>query len=187
MQIPAPTFPLFPTLPAELRLQVWRDALPDHIQPALFLWKCGCWAIGLLTEYEFEYEPDNDEVNLILEFRYNVLNPIRFDNPLLSTNNEARQITLIWAAKNGFQLQQANNADYTIARRAFQPDNDTIFIPPYLWQLFLYEAVYRAYEPDLIDRNYSNCSEIYQLAIPGILFYKNTPIGLEDIFESCPY
>ncbi|CCD43952.1 predicted protein [Botrytis cinerea T4] len=41
--IAATTFPRFMSLATELWSQMWRDTLPDTIEPALYQFKIGCW------------------------------------------------------------------------------------------------------------------------------------------------
>lgn len=92
------SFVLFSSLAAELRNQIWRDALPHHIGPALYSYrKRGCWCPRQLTESEPGYIAGNDDLNLAFEFRTDLLDDDnQYHVPLFSVNREARSIVLAW-------------------------------------------------------------------------------------------
>ncbi|KAJ4422584.1 hypothetical protein N0V82_002703 [Gnomoniopsis sp. IMI 355080] len=181
------SFTLFPDLPTELRLHIWNKALPDYIPPALFSWKPRCWKIRFLMNNEPESEPNRDDLNLVLEFRHSMLGPARFHLPLVSVNNEARGIALSWAAENGIDIDQVGEKDGPVLKRAFDPESDAIYFPLDCWNDFLYEAANRAFEPDLVERNYSNRTEVYQIAVPEMLLHRGPATGLKDVFDSFPF
>jgi 2EXR family len=66
-------FPLFSSLPRELRDQIWRNAMPSELRPALYLYRKGCWRPRRLLQHEEGYDPENDEYSLSFEFRYDLL------------------------------------------------------------------------------------------------------------------
>ena len=76
-------FTLFPSLPAELRIQIWRDALPlpDKDRQALYFYKKGCWHPRHLTEADANYNPHNDELNLAFEFHHKLLDDVQLILP----------------------------------------------------------------------------------------------------------
>lgn len=87
-------FPFFSSLSAELRHQIWQDALPAKVEQALYFYKKGCWSPRHLTEADEEYDPENDELNLNFEFHCNLLDHILIEAPLSLINCEARSIAL---------------------------------------------------------------------------------------------
>lgn len=92
------SFVLFSSLAAELRNQIWRDALPHHIGPTLYSYrKRGCWCPRRLTESEPGYIAGNDDLNLAFEFRTELLDDDnQYHVPLFSVNREARSIVIAW-------------------------------------------------------------------------------------------
>lgn len=94
-------FALFPSLPAELRIQIWRDALPDKIRQALYSYKKGCWQPQRLTETDANYNPHNDELNLVFNFRHDLLDDAQLVLPYFFVNHEAHGVTLAWIHSQG--------------------------------------------------------------------------------------
>jgi hypothetical protein len=94
----ATTFPLFSSLAPELRIQIWRDALPDRIKPALFFYRGqGCWCPRHLTEADNGWVPPEGELNLGLDFRTDLLgDDNQFRVPIYFVNREAHSIALAW-------------------------------------------------------------------------------------------
>jgi hypothetical protein len=87
-------FPLFPALPPELRNQIWCEALPDDVKPALFFPKNGLWGLRHLTEADWDYNPDWDEANWNFDWNHKLLDKVQYEVPLVFVNREARSIAL---------------------------------------------------------------------------------------------
>lgn len=98
------TFPKFQKLPRELRDQIWQDSLPEKDKPALFSWKKGCWCPRRLQKYEPQWEP-NEDLNLIFETCYGLLDHVQVEVPLFFVSWEARGIALAWMRKQNIALR----------------------------------------------------------------------------------
>lgn len=203
MQTPNSSFPLFPDLPPELRLKIWRHTLPDHVPPALFTWNSGCWSWRHFHVYGPGYESDPDDLHLIVEFQHTMLKPTRFNNiPLLSVNSEARTLALSWAANNGIEHmrvvpQETNaNADAVATpsvpisgplTRCFKPEYDAVFVPRLLWAQFLYEGMFQVFDPDYENRIYEYRSQVCYIAVTeGIINDGDEYVQWKDILEYFP-
>ena len=175
----APTFPLFSNLPAEQRIQIWRDALPHQIGPALHFYKPGCWCPRQLTESDEGWCPD-DELNLNLEFRYDLLDHPNIEIPLVFVNHEARAIALAWVRNQGIETHCRdvdNNDDDNRQQqqrpiffvRPFDLMYDAVYVAPDQWNEFLISSLERGYEPDLFDKMHDVHPNIVHLAVPEAL------------------
>lgn len=99
------TFPLFSSLPPELRNQIWCVAMPDKVGPAFYFYRKGCWCPRSLSKSDEEYGPEYDENILFFEFRYDLLDDAQFEVPLVFVNREARGIALAWVREQGIELR----------------------------------------------------------------------------------
>lgn len=179
----AAVFSLFPSLPAELRIQIWRDALPDKVEPALFFYKKGCWHPRYLTEADASYHPHDDELNLVFEFHHELLDDIQLVLPSFFVNREARGITLAWIRSQGIKIRFYKKRQCLAFTRSFNPEYDTLYVPLEKWDEFFIEPFDRLEEPDLFDRTV-DCPgpQITRIAVPQtVLQRKVNP--LPDLFE----
>ncbi|TEY60587.1 hypothetical protein BOTCAL_0180g00230 [Botryotinia calthae] len=126
--ITATTFPRFMSLAIELRSQIWRDALPDNIEPALYQFKRGCWHPVFLSESDYQYRSWDEVENLRLQFFEEMLGNVQIKTPLVSVNYEAREIAVNWAHEMGFFVQEIGG--YPIFSCPFDPEHDMLYIPP---------------------------------------------------------
>ena len=72
----ATIFSLFPSLSTELRIQIWRDALPEKVGQAPYFYEKGCWHPRYLTEVNANYNPHHDELNSLFEFHHELLDNV---------------------------------------------------------------------------------------------------------------
>lgn len=152
-------FNLFPSLPPELRRLVWEKALPRPLGPQLYCYREGCW--GRRTQYFLPDEEGYDpELDLIYEFRHELLNPVRLELPLFFVNHEANKIAVAWMRSQSLRVEFVYPPEGLFAR-LFDPDRDTLYVPPHEWNAFLREPALRPFEPDLVERN---------LDCPGVSF-----------------
>lgn len=158
MAAAAAEFPLFSRLPPELRNQIWQDALPEIGQP-LYFYKKGCWCPRRLVEGDPGYDPDNDELNLVYEFRHELLNHVKIDVPGYFVNREAHGIASAWIHGQGLEL--CSHKGELIFVRPFDPLRDTLYVPLEKWNDFINEPADRTFQPDLLYRG---------LDCPGIVF-----------------
>ncbi|GKZ29879.1 hypothetical protein AbraIFM66950_006840 [Aspergillus brasiliensis] len=83
MAVPAVDFPLFPRLPAELRVQIWEETLPKFVCP-LYFYRKGCWTVE-----------NGDREKVDIKFNRLSLNT-EIDVPIFSVNREAFRVTRSW-------------------------------------------------------------------------------------------
>lgn len=163
-----PTFPLFSSLPTELRIKIWRDALPDDDRPALYPYKRGCWCPRWLSPSDPGYDP-NCEPNIDLEFRHDLLDHIQVDLPLLFVNWEARGIALSWAHQNDIEMRFYKDRQCHVLTRPFKLEHDVLYIAPNRLNDFYIESIDRIGEPDLFDQCVSVSPALARFAVPWTL------------------
>ncbi|KAF2876937.1 hypothetical protein BDV95DRAFT_601348 [Massariosphaeria phaeospora] len=132
-------FPLFSALAAELRNQIWQEALPKNMkEPTLGLFKAGSWRIQ-------GAEPD-----LLLGFCCDSLN-VDVEMPLAFVDHEARSIALAKIREHGLAIRARRN-QYPILVRPFKPTVDALYVSLSALTNILVDLVDRTFEPDLIER-----------------------------------
>lgn len=170
MAASAATFPLFSSLPPELRAQIWCASLPCEVGPALYLYRKGIWSSRHLREGDEGYMPENDELNLCLEFRLDLLDDVQFEVPLLSVNREAREFGLAWVRDQGAEIRPRQDVSYPSVVRPFDLDRDALYVPLNKQEDFAKEPLDLQFGPDLIDRMLDVRCHLYRLAVPEALF-----------------
>jgi hypothetical protein len=148
----AKEFTLFPQLITELRLEIWRFALPDPppIRP-LFRYKEGCWVIEELGPVPWE-DPDPNGENLQARFDTSQLEPLHIPVPLYSVNREARGVAIKYLSKHRL-VASLNRTQYGFEIvRHFDPQIDTIFLPAADAYVFGGEPGDRFHVPEMFDR-----------------------------------
>ena len=164
------TFPLFSSLPLELRDQIWRDALPGKVGPALYTYRKGCWCPRRLSKSEEEYDPENDENNSNFEFRYDLLDDAEFEVSLFFVNREARSIALAWLREQRIEIRPCEDRHYPVFVKAFEPLRDALYVPLDKWDNFVSELVGRIFEPDFFEQLLHVKPGITRIALPEALF-----------------
>lgn len=137
--VEAAVFSLFPSLPTELWIQIWRDGLPEKVGQALYFYKKGCWHPRYLTEADASYNPHDDELNLVFEFRHELLDDIQLVIPSFFVNHEARRITLAWIQRQGIKIRFYKEKQCLTFTRSFNPKYDTLYVPLEKWDEFFIE------------------------------------------------
>ncbi|KAI1084593.1 hypothetical protein F5B20DRAFT_212414 [Whalleya microplaca] len=170
--ISSSTFHLFSALPPELRNQIWRYALPDKVGPALYFYRKGCWCPRRLTESDQGYHPEDDELNLNFDFRYDFLDDVQVEVPLAFVNREARGIALAWVREQGVEMRPRNNRSYPIFVRPLDPMRDALYITLDKWEDFIREPDERRFEPDLLNRLVDINPGITRIAISEALLQR---------------
>ena len=166
------TFSLFPDLSPELRNQIWYDALPDKIGPALFFYRKGCWRPRRLLQSDEGYNPENDEHNLNFEFRHDLLDDTHFELPLIFVNREARSIALAWVREQGIEIRTREGRQRPVFVRPFDPKADALYITPEQWDNFLYEPEDRQFQPDLLEKLVDVKTDLTRIAMSEALLQK---------------
>jgi hypothetical protein len=165
----ATEFTLFPQLITELRLEIWRFALPEPPTKPLFRYKEGCWVVEELGLLAREV-PDPNGENLQARFGTSRVEPLRVPLPLYSVNHEARGI----AIKHLREHQLVASRNNTGFLRQFNPQTDTIFLRTADAHVFGGEPGDRLHMPEMINRHVSfPYSALPRLAV--------TPSGLEAL------
>lgn len=152
-------FHLFPQLPPELRIQIWRDALPSKIGPALYPYTSSSW----------RRDPATGDVQL-------KLGDARFDVPLASVNLEARGVALAWAAKQNIKVRAVEGKhSCPVLARPFHPELDAIYVSEANWDHFVNEVRDRGGLDTVADGfpngPSSSTSTPYRLAVPEVVLF----------------
>ena len=163
-------FPLFSNLAPELRDQIWRDALPDEVSPALYSYKEGCWSPRHLLPTDEEYDSTDHDLNLNFEFRHDLLCALEVEVPLFFVNHEARKIALAWIREHGIETHANMDRQSPIFVCPFNPSRDVLYVAREKWEDFLHEPDDRCFHPDLVDQMVTNImANVTHIAISEIL------------------
>ena len=176
------TFPLFTSLPRELRDQIWRDALPDKVGPALSFYRKGCWCVRRLSESNEGYDPENVANNLNLEFRHDLLDDIQFEIPLVYVNREARDLAFAWVREQGIEIRPREDRQYPVFVRPLDPMRDALYVALDKWDDFLCEPDDRLSQPDLHEQLVGIKSELTRIAVPAALL-RSEVASLPEMFR----
>ncbi len=179
----SPTFPLFSSLSPELRNQIWRDALPDKVGPALYFYRKGCWCPRRLSKSDEGYDPENDELNLNFEFRHDLLDDVQIEVPLVFVNREARGIALAWTHEQGIEIRPREDGQYPLFVRPFDPMRDALYIALDRWDDFLCEPSDRLFQLDLFDQLIVVSTDLTRIAVPEALL-RSEVAKLDDMFAN---
>ena len=177
------SFQSFSSLPAELRVQIWRDALPVRAGPALHFYKPGCWIPRYLSESEPGYYPDNNDLNLELEFHYELLDRPQIEVPLVYVNHEARSVSLAWIREQGIETHFRDDRRRPVFVRPFDPSYDAIYVPLDRWHDFDREPHERLWQPDLHGKLVNMGPNLWRIAVPEALLQSGGD-SLSDILDS---
>jgi hypothetical protein len=176
------TFPLFSSLAPELRDQIWRDALPDKVGPALYFYREGCWCPRYLLPSDEEYDPQDHDLNLNFEFRHDLLDVVQFEVPLFFVNREARDIALAWVREHGIEIRAREDRQSPVFVCPFNPIRDVLYIALDKWDEFLREPDDRGFQPDLVERLMTvKSADVPCIAVPEALFRNEVAAGLAEI------
>ena len=104
-----------------------------------------------LSKSDEGYDPENDENNLNLEFRHDLLDDAQFEVPLVFVNREARRTALAWVRKQGIEIRPRENRQYPVFVRPFDPMRDALYVALDKWHDFLCEPDDRQSQPDLFE------------------------------------
>nr|POF12977.1 hypothetical protein CFP56_10125 [Quercus suber] len=146
----ATEFTVFPQLATELRLEIWRMAMPAPLTRPLYPYNKGCWVVE-----DHGLEPDPNGEDLHLKFNTSLLDPLRVQLPLYCVNREARDVTLTYIRDHKLEVPQGSSQTAFEFLRHFDPRTDTMFLPLDDIETFLVEQLDRTREPDLDDHYYS--------------------------------
>ncbi|KAJ5473499.1 hypothetical protein N7475_003065 [Penicillium sp. IBT 31633x] len=117
---------LFPFLPAELRLKIWRFMLPEIDPPALTPYRPGCW--HPVSPPENGDTTDDENKTVELRFQPEQLDYIRVKIPLSSVTFEARSVVIEWAREQGIEVSYHAHRKCEVFLRPFDQMRDVIWI-----------------------------------------------------------
>jgi hypothetical protein len=147
----ATEFTLFPKLITELRLKIWRYALPDPPPKLLFRYKEGCWVIEELGAVPWE-DPDPNGINLQARFDSSQLEPLHIPLPLYSVNREAHDVAFKYLREHKLVACRCTAKSEWEIPHHFDSDNDTIFLPAADAHVFGGEPGDIFHVPEMVDR-----------------------------------
>jgi len=179
------TFPLFSTLAGELRNQIWSYALPDDIGLALYFFKKGCWCPGRRTAADCRYDAENDEYNLVFEWRADLLDNIQFKMPMVFVNREARGIALDWIREQGIKTLPGKKGQQPLYVRSFDQTRDALYVSLEKWIEFFSDPFETHWQrPELLNRQAQVDSDLTRLALPERLLQRdNWANCLSELFQ----
>jgi hypothetical protein len=161
-------FTLFPQLITELRLEIWRLALPEPLNKALYPYKKGCW---VLEDLGIEPDPNGEDLNLRLDF--SLLEPYQIDLSMYSVNREAHSVAVKHLRRQKLIVSQNCAQSGLRFLRPFDSNTATIFLTTSEVDSFAKELAERLFQPDLQDRYVSTPGR----ALPRLAL---TPSGLKS-------
>jgi hypothetical protein len=165
-------FPLFPKFPAEIRNQIWRDALPGAIGPGLFFFKKECWDPRRKTEadnWQFGYYPDRDGLNWNFTWHHKRLTSTQYTLPLFFVNREARSIAVHWLHTHGISIRYLPISQKFGFTRLFDPLRDAVYVSLDQWKDFYLDPHDRFQQPDILGRSVTVEADLWHLAVPGVV------------------
>ncbi|KAI1140183.1 hypothetical protein F5Y05DRAFT_411244 [Hypoxylon sp. FL0543] len=178
------SFPLFSSFPPELRRMIWREALPDNVEAALFFYREGCWGFRPLRPGDEGYVHDHHYFSIVLEFHHERLDDVQIEVPMAFVNREAREVATAWILEQGFARSPRRNRQYPLFTRRFDPERDALYVPLERWHRFLVEPHKRRFNIDFMNFHLTIKSEVKRIAIPDDLLYREstTPHEILDHF-----
>ncbi|KAF2148511.1 hypothetical protein K461DRAFT_297923 [Myriangium duriaei CBS 260.36] len=108
----------FSRLPAEIRAEIWRAALPSHPTRALFNYRSDLW-----KQIDVDSELRTSKLTLPLNF------------PVASTSHEARHVAQAWAWHHG--LTKMSDQYPRPFLRSFNPEHDILYVPASRFDCFI--------------------------------------------------
>ncbi|KAF2148873.1 hypothetical protein K461DRAFT_271468 [Myriangium duriaei CBS 260.36] len=144
------SFPLFSKLPSELRIQIWRESLPDPVGQCLFKYDAQdshmFWKTRPISqELDGDLYGGHTAAAVVLEFCHENLRKHEFELPTAYVNHEARAVTLNWARDHGLSIQPEEEKTVFDLKtmdpyyiRSFDPESDILYIDCEDWGDFLY-------------------------------------------------
>lgn len=160
-------FHLFPCLPAELRLQIWQETLPELDGVTLHGYKKGCWDLRDPLPSESDAESGAlASADKILVFRHEMLDDVHIDMPIVFVNREARSTALSWARAQGVKMDFNAERGCHVFVLPYNPRQDALFINSHKLDEFCTEPADRLAGLQLRGQSAYSNPEITQVALP---------------------
>ena len=133
-------FPLFPSLPHELRDMIWQKALPEKLHSAIYFYRYGFWRCRMKQKGDrlVEHGISIDGKSFIpIESHDDFLDDIKYELPLAFVNHETRSIALEWAQETNLKTLLCRDATLPVFVRPFNSKIDALYVAAELWENFL--------------------------------------------------
>jgi len=168
----AVVFTLFPQLITELRLEIWRLALPNLPTRPLYCYRAGCWVV---EEIGPQWDgPDPNGENLQQRLDTSLLEHLHIPLSLYPVNRKARDVAVEYLQKHKLVASRSSARSGFEMLRPFDPQTDTIFLPAAYAHVFGGEPGDVLHVTGMVDRYVSRpYSALKRLAV--------TPAGLEAL------
>ncbi|CAH0046445.1 unnamed protein product [Clonostachys solani] len=143
-----PEFTVFRNLPSEIRIKIWKDALPGRdwvFEPLIFPFQRGCWKIETkVTPSEREDVPE-PFIESFWKFDDSLLDKPQCKVNIGAVNREARDVAIAWVRTLG---GSPNNTLNPVFIRPFVGSSDGLYVSADQWEGF-------ANEPTMISKHYT--------------------------------
>lgn len=150
-------FPQFLRLPVELRIQIWRQALPNMDRLALYFLRNECWKLEWI-------HCEHEEMSLTFGFHGELLSPIQIDIPLAFVNHEARQACLLWIHEQGMEVRFCKERQRLVFTCPFDENRDVVYLHDS--DDFDFHPYNILYPLDIEERSVSIFKKTLRLAVP---------------------
>lgn len=164
----AGSFPHFPRLPPEVRLQIWQAALPVDLLPILHPYEEG--------HYRYFWTPRRNREHFDWIWSSDLLPNYIIQAPLLAVDSEARSTMLQWATRQRCKLRPRMSPTRPVYLRDFDVNYDAIYLPYGQVPALGWEYWSRTMQPPLVLADSSGSSSLRKLAIPEVAFISNQDI-----------
>ncbi|EHK22563.1 uncharacterized protein TRIVIDRAFT_230606 [Trichoderma virens Gv29-8] len=188
---PLPTFRCFSRLPPELRLEIWRQSLPDLDSITLYNYRRECWGPRDLRKSEVDHQlldqmPGNTENAVDFDFRHEMLAATHVNLPLAFVNREARSVALAWIQQRGVEMRFDEDRKCHVFEQRFDPRRDALYIGISQWEDFCLEPFDQLAEPDFSSHTVSSDTGLTRIAIPDTP-YDTDCSSLIEVFHWFPH
>lgn len=149
---PTATFHLFSNLAAELRNQIWHDALSGATTPALVPWKPGFWF--------FQGAPDIERLHA-----HDSIIEVPFKMPTALVSREARSIALAYVRDLRLKTIARGHDQVPVFTRPFDRLKDALLMQPSEIGAISWEAAKRLFQDDMENIPHSTYSDLKSIAM----------------------
>ncbi|PYI18330.1 hypothetical protein BO99DRAFT_307227, partial [Aspergillus violaceofuscus CBS 115571] len=173
------SFPKFSKLPAELRLKIWEEALPELIEQPLYFYSQRPTTCARDTPADDGSLPEGMPQSM--DFRHGQVHPRVAELPHLFVNWEARRTALRWVGKQGAETLSSwkrPTHNHHVLVRPFHPETDTLYIPADLWNGFCREKPTVGSMPAYPFANYSAAERAFRHVALSVRMIQEEPAVL---------
>ncbi|KAF2154486.1 hypothetical protein K461DRAFT_293128 [Myriangium duriaei CBS 260.36] len=160
-------FYLFSRLPAEIRDQIWHEALPDPDSQSLFFYKETCWVAETLdpSDPDYIHGPNND--NRCMRFQEAALDDCSVSVPLINAVLEARHIGIKWAKSQSLRVAPSLHVSEQLrVSSSFDFHRDVLYVLPELYNHFINQPYDLLSLPENQGQHFLNHAAVEHIALP---------------------